>query len=127
MRLYLVRHGETDSNKRRLLQGHTDSELNEYGRELARRTRDGLKDVPFAAVYTSPLKRAKETARIIMDKRDIPFYEDSRIQEMGFGIYEGLCVEKEHYNVPDPAFLNFFYRPSEYKVPEGGESFQDVM
>lgn len=127
MRLYLVRHGETDSNKKRLLQGHSDCELNEYGRELARRTRDGLRDVPFDVAYTSPLRRAKETAQILIEGRNIPLFEDKRICEIGFGEYEGMCADKEHYTIPDPQFMNFFRDPSSYEAPPKGESFEQLL
>ena len=60
MKLYLIRHGETDWNKEFKIQGSSDIELNEYGRELAFITREGLRHIPFDIAYTSPLKRAKE-------------------------------------------------------------------
>ena len=60
MKLYLIRHGVTDQNKKRCLQGRSDIELNEQGRELARITAEGLRDVNFDLIFTSPLKRAYE-------------------------------------------------------------------
>lgn len=129
MKLYLIRHGETDLNKQRILQGQSDFELNDYGRELAEKTREGLADVPFDIVFTSPLKRAKETAEIIVRGREPRplFVEDKRIQEISFGEFEGLCCGKEHYNIPDKDFNNFFKAPEKYKVPQGGESFEEVI
>lgn len=127
MKLYLVRHGETDKNKTKCLQGQSDTELNEYGRELARKTAEGLKDVAFDEIYTSPLKRARETAEIIRGDRDIPVYEEPAIIEIAFGAYEGCCYGKDGYNVPDPEFMNFFQAPEKYRAPEGGESFGDVI
>ena len=91
MKLYLIRHGETDLNKKRILQGQTNSELNDYGRELARLTAEGLMEVPFDLAFTSPLKRAKETAQIILSGRNVPLLEETRIQEISLGEYEGLC------------------------------------
>ena len=127
MRLYIVRHGETNMNKGKFLQGQTDSELNEYGRELARKTRDGLADVHFDMAFTSPLKRAKETAQIILGDRAISLVDELRIQEISFGAYEGLCFGKENYNVPDKDFYNFFEYPEKYVAPKDGESFDTVM
>ena len=89
MKLYLIRHGETDWNKEFKIQGSSDIELNEYGRELAFITREGLRHIPFDIAYTSPLKRAKETAEIILGGRNIPLYEDKRVQESCFGSFEG--------------------------------------
>ena len=85
MDIYLIRHGETDWNKTKRLQGVTDIPLNAYGIELAEKTAEGLKDVPFDRIYTSPLIRAKETAQIILGTRQIPLLEDPRIKEIGFG------------------------------------------
>ena len=65
MKVYLIRHGETDWNSVRKLQGQTDIRLNDYGIELAKLTAEGLKDVDFDLIYSSPLIRAVETAEII--------------------------------------------------------------
>ena len=127
MKVYLIRHGETDFNKQRKLQGQCDIELNEYGRELARMTAQGLKDVAFDVVYTSPLKRAKETAQIIIGEREISVIEEPRIQEISFGDYEGLCCQGENFNIPDKSFRNFFDLPEEYNVPPNGEAFEEII
>ena len=79
MRIYLIRHGETDQNKVKCLQGRTDIELNEYGRELAYKTAEGLKEIKFDMIFTSPLKRARETAEIIRGNRNIPILIEERI------------------------------------------------
>ncbi len=127
MKIYLIRHGETDQNKCKCLQGRSDIELNEYGRELARKTAEGLKDIPFDIIFTSPLKRARETAEIIRGKREIPLVLEERIQEISFGEYEGLCYGKENYSIPDKDFMNFFNEPQDYKTPPGGESLEEVI
>ena len=127
MKIYLIRHGETDQNKCKCLQGRSDIELNEYGRELARKTAEGLKDIPFDIIFTSPLKRARETAEIIRGKREIPLVLEERIQEISFGEYEGLCYGKENYSIPDKDFMNFFNKPQDYKTPPGGESLEEVI
>ena len=62
MKLYLIRHGETDYNKQKRNQGRIDIPLNEYGRELAVKTKAGLADIPFSLCLSSPLVRARETA-----------------------------------------------------------------
>lgn len=126
MKLYIMRHGETDWNKAKRLQGQSDIELNEFGRKLAYKTREGLKDVEFDLVITSPLKRAEETAQIVIGDREIPFAEDVRIQEMGFGLYEGMCCKGEGFNIPDKDFKRFFTDPENYKAPKGGENFEEV-
>ncbi len=122
MRLYIIRHGETQWNVLKRFQGHSDIPLNDEGRRLARITAEALSDVTFSRIYTSPLKRALETAEIIKGNRDIPIIEDRRIIEISFGEYEGLCCDKEHYNIPDPEFMKFFDKPQEYKPPQGAET-----
>ena len=126
MKLYLIRHGETDWNKTRRLQGQVDIPLNDFGRKLARETAPALQTVPFEVVYTSPLLRAKETAELVIGDRKIPMIEDTRIMEMGFGEYEGLICKGHDYNIPDPAFRNFFLAPEKYDPPQGGESFEQL-
>lgn len=125
MKIYFVRHGETDWNKERKIQGQVDIPLNEFGRHLARETAKGLRDVPFDVCFTSHLGRARETAEIILQGRDVPILEDKRILEMNFGVLEGKCCSKEGWDVPD-SFQMFFDDPVHYQAPEGGEDFQAV-
>lgn len=66
MKLYIIRHGQTEWNKSGRLQGQTDIALNENGRELAVKVGAALKDIPFAKVFSSPLARSKETAELVL-------------------------------------------------------------
>lgn len=125
MKLYIVRHGETDWNKARKIQGQSDIPLNEFGRHLARETAKGLADVHFDLCFTSPLSRAKETAQIILDGRDVPIIEEPRIEEMAFGEYEGKCCSSEGWELPEE-FRRFFDGPDRYRAPAGGEDFGQV-
>ena len=72
MNIYIIRHGETDWNAQRKLQGQADVPLNEKGRRLAALTAEAMKDISFAEAYSSPLVRAMETAKTILGSRDIP-------------------------------------------------------
>lgn len=125
MRLYIMRHGETDWNKIKQLQGKSDVPLNDFGRMLARKTAEALEKVPFDLVITSPLSRARETALIVKGEREIPLIEDARIEEMSFGIYEGLCCKGEGFNIPNEEFHKFFDDPVHYNPPENGENFDE--
>ena len=60
MKLYLVRHGETDWNKVKKIQGQVDIPLNQFGKRLAEETAEGLRDIPFDLCISSPLSRAHE-------------------------------------------------------------------
>ena len=84
--IYIVRHGETDWNKEHRIQGHKDIPLNEQGIKDAYVVKDKLKDIKFDIVFSSPLKRAYETAKIITNN-DITI--DNRLIERGNGTLEG--------------------------------------
>lgn len=122
MRLYIIRHGQTDWNRARKLQGRTDIPLNERGRYVAELTREGLKDVAFDIAFTSPLVRAKETAELVLKGRNIPIIEDARIIEVNFGAYEG-----EDFRLDNENLQNFFKRPELYYPVDGSESMESIL
>lgn len=122
MKLYLVRHGETDWNKVRRLQGQVDIPLNEFGVHLAVETGKGLKDVPFDLCISSPLQRAKQTGELILEGRNVPIQTDERIMEMAFGEWEGKCCSKDNWELPE-RFQCFFDAPQNYIPPVDGEDF----
>jgi len=126
MRLYLIRHGETDWNTQKRLQGSADIPLNRNGRELARLTAEGLRDVQFDLIYTSPLIRAKETAEILREERDIPILVDDRLKEIYFGGYEGHSCDRSENSEIEPGVLAFFTDPANYVPIDGGESIAEL-
>jgi len=126
MRIYILRHGETAWNRARLLQGRSDVELNENGRKLAKESAGGMKDIPFDIIFTSPLKRAKETARLVTGGRDIPMVEDERIAEISFGEFEGKPWRKTEDFPGDENMYMFFNHPDKYVPVKGGESLQHL-
>ena len=126
MKLYVIRHGETDWNVVKRLQGRSNTQLNEKGRELAKITGEALKEIPFTRCYSSPLDRAMETAKLILGDRKISIIPEERIAEISFGIYEGLVSAKEGYEIPDPDFGYFFSAPEKYRCPEGGETLESL-
>lgn len=122
MMLYIVRHGETVWNRLRRVQGHTDIPLNDYGRHLARETAEGMKDIQIDLAYTSPLRRAEETAEIILGSREIPLFRDDRLKEIGFGSYEGMICGGAEQDPKSEAFNRFFTDTANYISPEDGET-----
>lgn len=88
MKIWLTRHGQTNLNKQKLMQGLTDEPLNERGIEQAKEAREKIGDIHFNAVYASPLQRAIQTASIIGDVPIEQVKVDSRIIEVDFGDYE---------------------------------------
>jgi len=95
--LYIVRHGQTDWNVEKRIQGHTDIPLNDAGRAQAVELKEKLKDIDFAFCFSSDLQRAVETARILSELRSIDVQLDQRLRERNFGSWEG-CLSSE-YNI----------------------------
>ena len=130
MKIYLFRHGETDWNKERRLQGHSDIPLNTYGRELAVKTAEALRNegVSFDRAFCSPLNRAEETAEIILGEealKQVTLIRDPRLEEIHFGEYEGQAFDEMKSNESHPLH-NFFCKPEDYIPPAGAESFQET-
>jgi 2,3-bisphosphoglycerate-dependent phosphoglycerate mutase len=88
--LLLVRHGETDWNRDGRWQGHSDTHLNDAGRQQARRVARELGHVDV--VYASDLARARETAEIVAAALGLPVQLDARLRERSFGAWEGLTA-----------------------------------
>lgn len=101
MILYLVRHGETDWNRQRRIQGHSDIPLNEQGILQARRLAERFRKHPADIIFSSDLLRARQTAEIIGEALDLPVHTCPRLRERSFGQLEGMTVEeiKQRYSV----------------------------
>ena len=97
-KLIIVRHGQTQMNADGLFFGKLDPELTDLGKEQAQGAREKLKAFNYDNIYSSDLKRASQTADIVnyLDKEIV---YDSRLQEINFGIFEGLTYSeiKEKY------------------------------
>lgn len=86
---YLVRHGETVMNTQKIMQGHIDSPLTEKGVSQVQETKRLLKDVLFHHAASSDLLRAKRTAEIIAEGRNLDIHTHELLREMHFGKFEG--------------------------------------
>ena len=127
MLIYIVRHGLTEWNKLKKLQGAADVPLAKEGILLAEKTGEALKDVKFDICFTSPLSRARQTAECVLGDRNVPIIPDKRIQEINFGDLEGDCVRDAEGNYIDPQVEIFFRDPVNFKRPENGEDIFDVI
>lgn len=127
MLIYIVRHGLTEWNKLKKLQGAADVPLAKEGILLAEKTGEALKDVKFDICFTSPLSRARQTAECVLGDRNVPIIPDKRIQEINFGDLEGGCVRDAEGNYIDPQVETFFRDPVNFKRPENGEDIFDVI
>ena len=122
--LYIMRHGQTEWNVLRKLQGRTDIPLNEEGRKMARQAAVECRDTHFDVCYCSPLCRAKETAELVLAGRDVPIYFDERLMELGFGEYEG--VENGYSDLSLPV-SRLFHDPEAYVAEGGAESLDELF
>lgn len=128
MRLYIVRHGITEWNVLKKVQGSADIPLAEEGIRLARLTGEALKDVPFDLCFSSPLQRARQTAELILGERlnQVPIFLDKRIQEIDFGVLEGTRFKDESGRVVNRQMEVFFTAPLQFERPENGENILDI-
>jgi broad specificity phosphatase PhoE len=99
--IFLARHGETDWNAERRVQGHTDRPLNETGLAQARALAAALASEPLDAVYASDLVRAYETARIVAEPRGLEVTVVPELREKHFGTWEGLTDQEILERFPD--------------------------
>lgn len=127
MKLYITRHGKTVWNTESRFQGVKDSPLVEDGIRDAKALHDALIDEKFDLIYTSPLGRAKQTAELIFEGRDVFIQEEPRIIEMNFGVFEGMKTEDIFASYGE-LYDNLWNHPEKFtRCPEGGESFEDVL
>lgn len=109
----LIRHGQTDWNKKFIMQGHTDKPLNSKGRTQIQRLATKLQTVPFAAYYSSDLQRAIESAHILTQSKPMLINTDPRLRERNYGSWEGTFG------------LKYGLSPSKYKKDvESSESMR---
>ncbi len=124
MRLFLVRHGETAWNKDEVFRGQFDVELNEYGLEQARLTAEALSGLELAAVYTSPLSRAYDTACQIAVPHGLAVVFEPALTDIDYGTWQGMSHQQVKQQCPGVYGL-WTTAPQKVRF-EGGESLADV-
>ena len=126
MRIYLVRHGETEWNRVRRFQGRSNLPLNKEGIKQVKALALALKNKPLTAIYTSPLIRALETARLIkVFHPSIPIFEEKGLIEIDLGEFDGMKAQDWAEQYPD--FRKAWNEnPASVKMP-GGESLKEVQ
>ena len=120
--IYIVRHGQTEQNLKKKLQGRSNHPLTDLGREQASAVGDAFRDagIVFDKVYTSPLDRAVETAKLVAG--DVPIECEDALIEMDYGPYEGTDL----HDLP-PEVEEFFRDFAHNPAPEGMEQLPDVV
>jgi phosphoserine phosphatase len=124
VQIVLVRHGATDWNLQGRCQGITDRELSDVGVRQAEQLAALLSSEGFQAIYSSGLRRARQTAELISQPHNLPVMIEEDIRELNHGALEGLTFNEIKQNYSD--FLTRWrIEPAEIQVP-GGEKLTDV-
>ena len=124
MQVYVIRHGQSEYNKRRIIQGNLDIPLSEEGVRQALEARERLLArgiTSFDRIYSSPLQRAYVTGEIVSGRSHETFLMDRRLREIEVGGLQG-----KSYADPSEAMDNFMHHPERYVPLPGGESYQDL-
>lgn len=119
-RFCLIRHGETDWNGEKRIQGHIDIDLNATGEAQARAVRQGLAGFAFAAAYSSDLRRAWRTAQIATADLGLAVTPAPALRERHFGVLQGVTSQEARVQYPD-VFRHHHARTPDYDY-ENGES-----
>jgi probable phosphoglycerate mutase len=119
-RVFVLRHGETAWNAAQRIQGHSDVPLNDRGRWQAGRLALALQGEELAAVYSSDLARARQTAAALATAAGLPVITDAGLRERGFGAFEGQTYAQIEHRWPQQALL-WRQRDPDF-APGGGEA-----
>jgi broad specificity phosphatase PhoE len=125
LRLYLVRHGETDLNKDGRFRGHADAPLNEQGKLQAAGAARVLSRVGVSNIYTSPIRRAVETATAIAVNTGARMETDEDFTDIDYGQWQGQTVEEVRGQHPD-LLESWNLDPGGFSFP-GGDSMLSVI
>lgn len=121
-RFILVRHGETAANREMRYIGSRDDVLTEKGQRQAQQLADALAPLPIAAIYSSPLCRARDTAHPLADRLALPVIVSDQIRESAFGAWEGMSrAEVLEHSAEWSAQLHAWEADTSVSPP-GGES-----
>ncbi|MDI6721507.1 MAG: histidine phosphatase family protein [Candidatus Aenigmarchaeota archaeon] len=120
MKIFLIRHGETEENAKQIVQGQASGKLSEKGKEQAKKVARRLSKEKIDAIFSSPLERADLTAREVSRQHSLKIIYDDRLKERDHGNFEGMkrgeyFEETRKSGVPWHKFR-----------PKGGESYLDV-
>jgi broad specificity phosphatase PhoE len=124
LRVYVVRHGETEWNVEKRTQGRLDSQLTEKGKKDADLLRERLKDIDFTRIISSPSIRTMETATRVKGLRSIPIETDERIYEINLGAWQGKTEEEIKTQFPEQ--FHFYWNEPQRFENKLGENFVDV-
>ncbi len=122
--MYLVRHAESVGNAAEILQGQRDYGLSSRGRMQASRLAERFSGIPLVAIYSSPLARARETARLIARRPGLAVVEEPGLLERAFGAGEGLTRQELLRLFPEIVARKQREETAYYPGEESRDSFQ---
>ncbi|MCG8435483.1 MAG: histidine phosphatase family protein, partial [Gammaproteobacteria bacterium] len=125
MELHLIRHGQTDWNEERRVQGQSESRLTELGIEQARTIGQKLRDLNFDKLFCSSSRRTRETAEHVFAHLDQPITFLDSLREIYLGPWEGRLYDEIEQEDPD-SFRHFWHEPHEFNV-QGAETFYEMQ
>lgn len=127
MKLILVRHGETVGNMKSIAQGHMQGSLTRKGIKQAKLLAEELKKYKIDAIYSSDLKRAANTAKIISKyHKKIKINHTKKLRERGMGIFENKHIKFVHAHRENSKLPRHLWRPPRNDLYEG-ESYEDIQ
>ena len=121
-RIYLIRHGETDSNSGKLFQGQMNTLLNPAGLAQAEQMASYMQNIPLDAIYCSSLLRARMTAAPLALAKNMAYKPMTELEEISFGDWEGVSFKELHRDHAEE-MRTFLERPGDF-TPPNGESFK---
>lgn len=124
-RICFVRHGETSWNAEKRIQGNIDVGLDEAGQAQADAAARWLSPLPIAAVYSSDLLRARQTAERLARALNLAPILRPEFRERRYGLFEGLTYDQSRSRYPDVYSL-FEAREPDFVIPYGGESLRQL-
>jgi probable phosphoglycerate mutase len=126
MKLYFVRHGESEANTRHVISNYgSPFGLTERGRQQVHTLAEHLKDLPITTMYSSPVLRAMDTADILYQALDLPYRVTEALREYHCGALEGKSDE-ESWRLHRQFYEDWTLRHNYLSQPDGGESFVDI-
>lgn len=123
--VYLLRHGESESNREECYQGSGESPLTQQGQKEARAVSRRLKKIPFAAAFSSELSRAYETAGAIAKPHGIPVEKVRGLRERSYGHWEGKRFDEIEQRWP-VLYRRWLTHPAQALIP-GAETLKELQ
>ena len=125
MKLFCVRHGETDFNALGRIQGQLDSQLSELGWRQCRSVAAFFAGQPIDAIISSPLSRALNSAQVIAERLGLEVLVEPRLVEINAGVFQGRAWPDIDAHFPAEA-VQWRSQDPDFRIPEG-ESRRDLM